>query len=225
MVHARTARNKAICATGTQPLGQNGACATDADAVECVALGGRWLAEHQFVDRYEVLQLSPNATAETIERVYRLLAKRYHPDNRETGDEAKFVELCESYDVLSNPVTRAQYDVTYDQNRSVQASIVHEASTGSTPDDDRRLFRGILLVLYAARRRDPKRGGIGIVHLERMLAMPEEHLEFPLWYLKQRGYLEVLDSGQMAITANGVDHLGDTRQVQPRHSLLPETNA
>ena len=41
---------------------------------------------HPFVDYYEVLQLSQTANADTVERVYRLLAKRYHPDNRETGD-------------------------------------------------------------------------------------------------------------------------------------------
>jgi curved DNA-binding protein len=34
-----------------------------------------------FVAYYETLQLSPNADQATIERVYRLLAKKYHPDN------------------------------------------------------------------------------------------------------------------------------------------------
>ena len=38
-----------------------------------------------FVDFHEVLQISPKADGETIQRVYRLLALRYHPDNRETG--------------------------------------------------------------------------------------------------------------------------------------------
>ena len=56
-----------------------------------------------FVDHYETLQLSPNATADTIERVYRILAKRYHPDNRDTGDSKQFAEVHRSYELLSNP--------------------------------------------------------------------------------------------------------------------------
>jgi curved DNA-binding protein len=42
---------------------------------------------------YEFLQISPNAEAATIQRVYRFLAGRYHPDNPETGDTDKFVLL------------------------------------------------------------------------------------------------------------------------------------
>ena len=41
-----------------------------------------------FQDYYEVLQLSPKADQETIDRVYRMLVKRYHPDNQETGNNA-----------------------------------------------------------------------------------------------------------------------------------------
>jgi curved DNA-binding protein CbpA len=39
-------------------------------------------------DYYEILQVSPLADSETIERVFRHLAKRYHPDNQESGDAA-----------------------------------------------------------------------------------------------------------------------------------------
>ena len=62
------------------------------------------------LDCYEVLQLSPNADAETISRVYRLLAARYHPDNREMGDSEKFIRLSEAYQILSDPEKRARYD-------------------------------------------------------------------------------------------------------------------
>ena len=43
-----------------------------------------------YVDFYEDLQVSSNADQETIERVYRLLAKRYHPDNLDCGNSEKF---------------------------------------------------------------------------------------------------------------------------------------
>jgi hypothetical protein len=62
------------------------------------------------LDCYEVLQLSPNADRGTILRVYRLLAARYHPDNRETGNSEKFLRLSEAYQILSDPEKRARYD-------------------------------------------------------------------------------------------------------------------
>jgi DnaJ-class molecular chaperone len=42
------------------------------------------MSDRDFVDFYEVLQVSASAEPETIHRVYRLLAQRWHPDNRET---------------------------------------------------------------------------------------------------------------------------------------------
>jgi hypothetical protein len=68
-------------------------------------------------DCYEVMQLSPNADAETISRVYRMLAFRYHPDNMETGDSETFIRLSEAHDVLSDPEKRASYDAS---NRCAQ---------------------------------------------------------------------------------------------------------
>ena len=83
---------------------------------------------HPFVDHYEVLQLSPTASADTVERVYRLLAKRFHPDNAETGDVDKFTAVRQAYEVLSDPTLRAEYDVKYDDNRSTMWKIFDQSS-------------------------------------------------------------------------------------------------
>ena len=64
------------------------------------------------IDLYEVLQVSDTAEPETINRVYRIFAQRYHPDNKETGNDARFREITEAYHILSNPEKRAQYDAT-----------------------------------------------------------------------------------------------------------------
>src|SRR5512135_3384865 len=64
----------------------------------------------EILDYYEFLQISPNAEPDTIHRVYRFLAVRFHPDNPETGDTEKFFLLKQAYDVLSDPVRRAEYD-------------------------------------------------------------------------------------------------------------------
>jgi hypothetical protein len=183
------------------------------------------VSERPFVDHYEVLQLSQNADAETIERVYRMLAKRYHPDNQQSGDAEKFAQLHESHAILSNPEVRAQYDVRYDDTRALQWKIFNQESASDGREHDRRLFHGILSLLYVARRRDPKRGGLGPMFLEKTLGVPSTHLEFPLWYLRPRGWVEVLDTGQLAITVQGIDHLSSRTLELPEDRLLAESSA
>ncbi|MBQ7669026.1 MAG: molecular chaperone DnaJ [Clostridia bacterium] len=63
-------------------------------------------------DLYEVLGLTKSATDDDIKKAYRQLAKKYHPDlnpgNKEA--EAKFKEVNEAYEILSDPKKRANYD-------------------------------------------------------------------------------------------------------------------
>ena len=180
------------------------------------------VADAKFVDYYEILQLSPNATAETVERVFRILAKRYHPDNQETGSATQFDELHKAYEVLSNPVARAAYDVKYEENRALTWKIFKQEEAGDARADDRRLFHGLLSVLYIERRRNPSTGGLGVVTLERMLGCPRENLEFPLWYLKQKGWVERLESGYLAISADGIDKLGSDDLSLPANRLIEQ---
>lgn len=63
---------------------------------------------------YQILEVDKNASQETIEKVYRLLAKKYHPDlyqgeNKEECTE-KIKQIIKAYNVLANPETRAEYD-------------------------------------------------------------------------------------------------------------------
>jgi curved DNA-binding protein len=182
------------------------------------------VSNQPFVDHYETLQLSPNASAEMVERVYRALAKRYHPDNVDTGSVDRFTEVQTAFETLSDPVRRAAYDVTYDENRQVTWKIFKQEKAGDHRSEDRRLFHGILSLLYIARRRDPQNGGLGGVSMEKMLGCPQEHLDFPIWYLKQRGLIERLESGYFAITADGVDKLGQDDLMLPSNRLLSESS-
>ncbi|MCH7836761.1 MAG: molecular chaperone DnaJ [Chloroflexi bacterium] len=62
-------------------------------------------------DYYEVLGVLRNASTEEIKKAFRRLAMRYHPDrNREDGAEARFKEIGEAYEVLSDSEKRAAYD-------------------------------------------------------------------------------------------------------------------
>ena len=62
-------------------------------------------------DYYEVLGLSKGASEDDIKKAYRKLAKQYHPDVNKAADaEAKFKEINEAYEVLSDPQKKATYD-------------------------------------------------------------------------------------------------------------------
>ena len=64
-------------------------------------------------DYYDALGVKDNATQDDIKKAFRTLAKKYHPD-RNKGDaaaEAKFKEISEAYDTLSDPKKKEQYDM------------------------------------------------------------------------------------------------------------------
>src|SRR2546425_8282909 len=135
-----------------------------------------------FRDYYETLQLNPNANEETINRVFRILVKRYHPDNADTGNTNKFNEVMDAYRFLSDPEKRAAYDVRYEENRATVLKIFDEASATDSFESDRRGVVGILSLLYVARRRNPDRGGVGILSIESLLGCPSPPPAISSWY-------------------------------------------
>jgi len=157
-------------------------------------------------DWYELLQISPNAEPETIHRVYRLLARRFHPDNAQTGNDDRFRAITRAYEVLSNPEHRAKYDVGYLPHRPEP----WQPAPGEEDNDfeAEQLSRlAVLEVLYTQRRLKPETSGASLLDLEKMTARPREHLEFPLWYLTQKQLVKRTDNSSFVITAAGVDEL------------------
>jgi curved DNA-binding protein len=177
--------------------------------------------DERFIDLYEILQVSSNADSETIERVFRHLATRLHPDNPHTGDRARFEALVAANRVLSDPEERAAYDATYDNGRSVQWQIVKEADDAGDQHFDRDIREKILSLMYVQRRRDMHNPGLGNMELEKLLKCPQEHLEFHLWYLREKGWIARTDSGYLAITADGVEHAEKSEAWLRGERLLP----
>lgn len=65
----------------------------------------------KFKDYYESLGLERGASEEEIKKAYRRLARQYHPDiSKEEGAEARFKEISEAYQTLSDPQKRQAYD-------------------------------------------------------------------------------------------------------------------
>ena len=172
-------------------------------------------------DYYEDLQISPNADKEMIERVFRILAKRYHPDNTETGDAERFNVLYKAYQVLSDPEERAAFDAKYEQLRADRWKIVEEASQSDGFEQDERIRQGVLSLLYVARRQDALNPGMGIIEFEKVLGCPQHHMDFHLWYLKEKGWILRTDTGGYAITADGVDKMAKNDLMLRKDRLLP----
>jgi curved DNA-binding protein CbpA len=179
------------------------------------------MAEEESVDYYEALQVSPGAEPDTIHRIYRLLAQRFHPDNAETGDANRFRLISEAYQELSDPARRARYDVLYHQRQRDRVRIV---SAGADAEEDFELEQinrlTVLEALQSKRRLEPNTSGMEMTELERLTGRPREHLEFTIWYLVQKKFAQRDDSARLLITAEGVDFLEHNYRANVRRRRL-----
>lgn len=101
------------------------------------------LDEERGADFYEVMQLSPNADSETIARVYRLLAFRYHPDNKQTGNNEMFLRLQVAYETLSDPKKRASYDASHRTAKPVVPAAVREREKRRNHENVMAAYMGV----------------------------------------------------------------------------------
>lgn len=158
-----------------------------------------------FVDFYETMQISPNADLDTVHRVYRILAQRFHPDNKETGSAETFFNLTTAYQVLSDPEKRAAFDIEHRTTRRLTWKIFDQTTSAQGVEAERRKRSGILALLYRKRIAQPDQASMSLKDFEELLGVPKEHLEFTLWYLKEGLFVTRSDNGRYSITLKGVD--------------------
>ena len=185
-----------------------------------------------FVDYYEIMGVGPSASQEAIALKFRSLARRYHPDNAKTGDRARFEALLQAHETLRDRTRRVQYHkehahqlppLSFEDDRHEDdagtaqiADANVEFVDGLGIDRDVAIQNNLLTMLYLQRRRNIKEPGIGNAELERLSGCSHEHLEFHIWYLKEKGWLARGEDGLLAITVDGVDRAAHIYQSEQR---------
>ena len=175
-----------------------------------------------FINHYETLEVSTSASFETVERVFRYLAQRYHPDSTEHGDIQKFAQIAEAYEVLGDPEKRAKFDIELAQQKVAEVELVEGAGTiGDDTADRHRL----LSLFYAQRRKDIKNPGLGINTVEQLMGIPVEVLDFHVWFFREKGWIQREEGGAISITADGVEKLEASAERQAEQNRLRITDA
>ncbi len=181
-----------------------------------------------FQDLYEILQVSPTAETDTIQRVFRLLAQRYHPDNNETGNEAVFQQLLKAYEILHDPARRAAYDAQHRAQKKATFEVFDKNTEPNSKQAERKKREGILGALYRKRQHTPNQPGMNVREMEDILGIPKEHLEFALWFLKEKHDIRPADNGKFLISVQGCSSYEDmvipAEETTKTVYLLPAAN-
>lgn len=171
-------------------------------------------------DYYEFLQISPNAESSTIQRVYKFLAARFHPDNPESGDTAKFAMLKQAYDVLCDPAQRAEYDAKREKEAVEAIPIPDTMDFLDSIDGELNRRLAVLAVLYKRRRTNAAKPEVSLGEIEALMDFPRDYLEFTIWYLLKKAYITRGDNSAITLTAEGVDFVETQRAELPNLSKL-----
>ncbi len=180
------------------------------------------MPEEKGLDYYEVLQVSTSSEPETINRVFRLLAQRFHPDNQTTGNEERFRVILEAYNVLSDPEKRARYDIMHEQQRKDRWRLV---ATGAQIENDFEMEQAarlaVLEILYTKRRMEQNQASIYLRDLEKLIGRPQEHLEFTIWFLLQKNLIQYDDNSRLLLTVEGAEYLEQSYRTNLLQKRLP----
>lgn len=177
-----------------------------------------------FIDYYEVLGVVPGASAKEIARRFHRLAKRFHPDNPLSGNRDRFDRLVQAHGVLRDPAKRAEYDGLHEKLVGPHPRRTEEPGYSKIVERDVDIQEKLLSTLYIRRRRNIRDPGVPDFEIERVLDCAPEELEFHLWYLKAKRWIERLDNGMVAITVEGIDHINAEHLRKATTKLLTDAS-
>jgi hypothetical protein len=185
--------------------------------------GGIAVNGSSFVDYYDLMQISPNADEDTIQQMFRHLAKRWHPD-RNGNEPERFSLLVEAHKTLTNAEKRAAYDLRYQGFWDKKWHIAADASDGRSFLNDSEVRERLLSLYYVQRRSSMNDPGLGELEVARLMRVPDKLIEFHIWYLKEKGWIQRLENGKFALTAPGVDHVEESHLKLNEDRLLAADN-
>ncbi len=170
-------------------------------------------------DYYEVLGVNRSASQEEIKKAYRRLARQYHPDvNKQADAEARFKEINEAYEVLSDPQKRATYDRF--GHAGMKGGGFTDFGFGGFGDigDIFEEFFGFGARPSRTARRRPRRGGDLrydlTISFEEAVFGCEKELEIPRYETCSRCRGSGAEPGTEPIRCPQCNGTGEIRQVQ-----------
>jgi len=165
----------------------------------------------KYQDHYQVLGVEFRADSETIQRAYKRLAEKFHPDNIESGDYDIFESINLAFEVLSDPFLRKEFDKVKGIGEEDQGPQFAGAEFFESFGRAESLRTAMLCILCDRRRTNTLKPGLLLRHVEKMLRCNEQELQFALWYLKFKSLVTVDDKSNLTITVHGVDYIENSR--------------
>lgn len=158
-----------------------------------------------FIDYYEFLMISPTADRQMIEWAARLMLARYDPQKSKTPDEKKCELVKEAFRTLADPKKRTSYDSELTKQKPAVTIDVKAEITLQDVIEAQRLRQAIMLVLYQAVLRRPRDPDVGRTDLARQVGVTAQDLEFGLWFLREKDWINATQAGSYALTVLGAE--------------------
>jgi len=172
----------------------------------------------KFQDHYQVLGVDAKANAEAIQRAYNQLMPKFDPDNKASGDAARFKAVQDAYEVLKDPLSRADFDTIRSGPPPEVVSWFSGASFLEAIPQDVARRQGILCVLYDRRRKRPASPGLPMRLVESMIIGTPDEIFIAVWYLKQRRLVQNDEKSNLLITVDGMEFI--ERNPPPAELIL-----
>jgi hypothetical protein len=82
----------------------------------------------------------------------------------------------------------------------------------------------VLEILYTKRRLEQNQASIYLMDLEKLIGRPREHLEFTIWYLVQKRFIQYDDNSRLILTVEGAEYLEQSYRTNQLQKRLPAPN-